>query len=137
MRSLLEASKLTQGTVLVRSPIQVFVDENTDTIAAQLEIGYSKKTENWTAEKIQQHSLVVNHVELHRAEDFVLGDDNNSKFQLLRHVETKCSHALEHITDFYLRFMGHSLDRPWYNPAARSRNTAEDHQHSPQGSRGA
>ncbi|KAF9318690.1 hypothetical protein BG003_010726 [Podila horticola] len=78
MRSLLEASKLTQGTVLVRSPIQVFVDENTDTIAAQLEIGYSKKTENWTAEKIQQHSLVVNHVELHRAEDFVLGDDNNN-----------------------------------------------------------
>ncbi|KAG0031917.1 hypothetical protein BGZ82_006743 [Podila clonocystis] len=51
MQSLLEASKATQGTVLVRSPIQIFADENTDSIAAQLGIAYSKKTENWTTEK--------------------------------------------------------------------------------------
>ncbi|KAG0019050.1 hypothetical protein BGZ81_009949 [Podila clonocystis] len=77
MQSLMEASKSTQGTILVRSPIQVFADENTDSIAVRLEIGYSKKTENWTAEKIQQHCLVVNYVEFHRAEDLVSGSNSN------------------------------------------------------------
>ncbi|KAF9303675.1 hypothetical protein BGZ74_003269 [Mortierella antarctica] len=78
MLSLLqEASKSIQGVVRVKSPTQIFVDENTHSINLRLEAEFSKKTKNWTAEKTQQHSLVVNYVELHRAEDRVSGGESN------------------------------------------------------------
>lgn len=81
MLSLLKASKLSQGNVLVRSPIQTFVDENTANIGVQLEVTYSKATENWTAEMVQSHFLVVNYVELHRSTEHLSNRDNNGKFQ--------------------------------------------------------
>lgn len=68
MQSVLEASKSAQGNVLVRAPAQIFVDESITFVRLQLRAEYSKKTENWTAEKLQQHSLVVNYVELHRSD---------------------------------------------------------------------
>ncbi|KAG0038855.1 hypothetical protein BGZ82_010652 [Podila clonocystis] len=68
MQLVLEASKSTQGNVLVRAPAQIFVDESTTFIRVQLRAEYSKNTESWTAEKLQQHSLLVNYVDLHRSD---------------------------------------------------------------------
>ncbi|KAF9215385.1 hypothetical protein BGZ59_001506 [Podila verticillata] len=77
MLSLLETSKSSQGNVTVRSPIQIFVDENTTTVAVQLEATHSKATENWTAEMVQSHFLVVNYVELHRSTEHLPNGDKN------------------------------------------------------------
>ncbi|KAG0086381.1 hypothetical protein BGZ92_008181 [Podila epicladia] len=68
MHSLLETSKLDLGNVLVRAPAQIFVNESTTFVQLQLRAEYSKNTENWTDERLQQHSLVVNYVELHRSD---------------------------------------------------------------------
>lgn len=81
MQSVLEASKSAQGHVLVRAPAQIFVDESITFVRLQLRAEYSKNTENWTAEKLQQHSLVVNYVELHRS-DVVADEPHLGKYLL-------------------------------------------------------
>lgn len=87
---LLEASKSTQGNILVRCPTQIFVDESTHSISVRLDADFSKKTENWTAKEMQQRSLVVNYVELHRASDSVLNGNGSGRSQLIDFVDMNC-----------------------------------------------
>lgn len=51
-----ETPNTAQGIVLVKSPIQTFVDENTLHVRLELKVDYSAKTEKWTAEEIRNTS---------------------------------------------------------------------------------
>ncbi|KAF9405205.1 hypothetical protein BGZ94_003696 [Podila epigama] len=71
MKTLLEeASRSPQGTVIIKSPVQTFVDESTKSVTLRLALEYSQMTEDWSEEMLQTHYLGVNYIELHPATIF-------------------------------------------------------------------
>ncbi|KAF9403478.1 hypothetical protein BGZ94_004585, partial [Podila epigama] len=70
MITLLEkAAKTPEGTVLVKSPVETFVEESTKSVCLALNLEYSSKTQEWSKEMIEEHYLGVNYVELYPAKD--------------------------------------------------------------------